>query len=95
MQSYRMPESTLPRRTRSTVPKYVEAMVRGNLWICQEVGTETIWMVMPIATTAITQQCMDAYMHARTGVHSSNQLEVDMACDRHSTVSVDKVSDVT
>ena len=90
-----MLETTLPRRTQSAVYKYVETMVCGNLWTCQEVDTEIIWMDMPIATTATTQQCMDAYMHARTGVYTSSRLVEEVTCGRQLLVSVGKLPDIT
>ena len=70
-------------------------MVYEKLWIHQEVGTEIMWMDMPTTMITTSQECMDAYMQARTGVYSSNQPQVEITCGKQSSVSVDKLYDVT
>ena len=74
------------------VHEYVETMDCGDVPIRQEMGTEVIWVVMPIVTTATIQQCMDAYMHKGTDRHSFIKISLwwKITCGRYPLVSVDK-----
>ena len=69
MQSYRMLESTLSRKARSTVHKDVETMDCADMWIREEVGTEVMSMDMPVIVTATIMHACNSKANKDTDIY--------------------------